>query len=149
MELPRVMLIYTVTTLILSASIVLIPTLGRLALFRHTFMPLMSSKMRQHSTPLTSSKVDLLILGADWLVYLTVFLILAMGTDKLQGFDQCAILLNMEFERVFYKNNFASGVELLNIYMICKMASSSIFCWTYSLTLQRWRNELGQSGLCW
>lgn len=27
----------------------------------------------------------------------------------------------MEFERVFYKNNFAAGVELLNIYMICKM----------------------------
>lgn len=38
---------------------------------------------------------------------------------KFQGFDQCAILLNMEFERVFYKNNFAAGVELLNIYMIC------------------------------
>lgn len=34
------------------------------------------------------------------------------------GFDQCAILLNMEFERVFYKNDFAAGVSLLNIYMI-------------------------------
>ncbi|KFZ09594.1 hypothetical protein V501_05524 [Pseudogymnoascus sp. VKM F-4519 (FW-2642)] len=34
------------------------------------------------------------------------------------GFDQCKILLNNEFERVFYKNNYASGVALLNIYMI-------------------------------
>ncbi|KAF4636287.1 hypothetical protein G7Y89_g1812 [Cudoniella acicularis] len=34
------------------------------------------------------------------------------------GFAQCSILLNMEFERVFYKNNFASAVALLNIYMI-------------------------------
>ncbi|KFY95212.1 hypothetical protein V500_02889 [Pseudogymnoascus sp. VKM F-4518 (FW-2643)] len=34
------------------------------------------------------------------------------------GFDQCKILLNMEFERVFYKNSYASGVALLNIYMI-------------------------------
>jgi hypothetical protein len=34
------------------------------------------------------------------------------------GFEQCATLLNMEFERVFYKNDFASGAALLNIYMI-------------------------------
>ncbi|KAH8594370.1 glycoside hydrolase superfamily [Bisporella sp. PMI_857] len=33
------------------------------------------------------------------------------------GFAQCAELLNEEFERVFYKNNYASGVKLLNIYM--------------------------------
>jgi len=26
----------------------------------------------------------------------------------------------MEFERVFYKNDFAAGASLLNIYMICK-----------------------------
>jgi hypothetical protein len=25
------------------------------------------------------------------------------------GFEKCAVLLNSEFERVFYKNNFASG----------------------------------------
>ncbi|TVY57797.1 putative beta-galactosidase A [Lachnellula cervina] len=34
------------------------------------------------------------------------------------GFAQCSVLLNMEFERVFYKNNFASGATLLNLYMI-------------------------------
>ncbi|KAM3086216.1 hypothetical protein ACMFMF_000170 [Clarireedia jacksonii] len=34
------------------------------------------------------------------------------------GFHQCSILLNMEFERVFYKNDFAAGVALLSIYMI-------------------------------
>ncbi|RDW80818.1 putative beta-galactosidase [Coleophoma crateriformis] len=34
------------------------------------------------------------------------------------GFDQCAELLNMEFERVFYKNDFAAGATILNLYMI-------------------------------
>lgn len=54
------------------------------------------------------------------------------------GFDQCAILLNMEFERVFYKNNFASGVTLLNLYMICELflALPSF----YMLITNRWRN---------
>lgn len=32
----------------------------------------------------------------------------------------------MEFERVFYKNDFASGAALLNIYMICKFLSPHI-----------------------
>lgn len=34
------------------------------------------------------------------------------------GFEKCANLLNMEFERVFYKNNYASGITILNLYMI-------------------------------
>lgn len=34
------------------------------------------------------------------------------------GFEKCAALLNMEFERVFYKNNYALGVTLFNIYMV-------------------------------
>ncbi|KAK7561742.1 putative beta-galactosidase [Phyllosticta paracitricarpa] len=34
------------------------------------------------------------------------------------GFDQCSELLNHEFERVFYKNNYGFGITLLNIYMI-------------------------------
>ncbi len=33
------------------------------------------------------------------------------------GFNSCAALLNHEFERVFYKNNFAAGVRILNLYM--------------------------------
>ncbi|KAL9089996.1 MAG: hypothetical protein Q9165_005525 [Trypethelium subeluteriae] len=33
------------------------------------------------------------------------------------GFNQCAILLNSEFERVFYKNDFSFGVTIFNIYM--------------------------------
>lgn len=119
---PRVTLIYTVMTVIPLALIVLVLTPGPLVLFLHTIMPFMSSKMRRHFTPLMNSRVDLLIRGADLLVYLPMLPVLTMWTDKVQGFDQCAILLNMEFERVFYKNNFASGVELLNIYMICKIA---------------------------
>lgn len=34
------------------------------------------------------------------------------------GFENCAELLNMEFERVFYKNNYAAGVTIFSIYMI-------------------------------
>ncbi|KAI9713478.1 MAG: hypothetical protein M1820_000860 [Bogoriella megaspora] len=33
------------------------------------------------------------------------------------GFNQCSILLNSEFERVFYKNDFSFGVTIFNIYM--------------------------------
>ncbi|KAI0010903.1 glycoside hydrolase family 35 protein [Xylariaceae sp. FL0662B] len=34
------------------------------------------------------------------------------------GFDNCAAFINHEFERVFYKNNFAAGATIHNIYMI-------------------------------
>ncbi|TQS33842.1 hypothetical protein Golomagni_05799, partial [Golovinomyces magnicellulatus] len=34
------------------------------------------------------------------------------------GFEQCTSLLNHEFERVYYKNNFAAGVTIMNLYMI-------------------------------
>ncbi|KJZ75914.1 hypothetical protein HIM_04738 [Hirsutella minnesotensis 3608] len=34
------------------------------------------------------------------------------------GPEQCAALVNHEFERVFYKNNYAAGVSIFNIYMI-------------------------------
>ncbi|KAF4124805.1 beta-galactosidase [Geosmithia morbida] len=33
------------------------------------------------------------------------------------GFESCAALVNMEFERVFYKNNYAVGATIFNIYM--------------------------------
>jgi hypothetical protein len=33
------------------------------------------------------------------------------------GFEKCATLLNEEFERVFYKNDFSFGVTLINFYM--------------------------------
>lgn len=33
------------------------------------------------------------------------------------GFEECAILLNMEFERVFYKETFSFGVTIFNLYM--------------------------------
>ncbi|KFA69908.1 hypothetical protein S40285_07457 [Stachybotrys chlorohalonatus IBT 40285] len=34
------------------------------------------------------------------------------------GFENCALLLNMEFERVLYKNNYAAGATIFNIYMV-------------------------------
>jgi hypothetical protein len=47
------------------------------------------------------------------------------------GFGKCTTLLNQEFERVFYKNDFSFGVTIFNIYM------------TYGGT--NWRN-LGHPG---
>ncbi|KAL0937739.1 glycoside hydrolase family 35 protein [Colletotrichum truncatum] len=35
-----------------------------------------------------------------------------------QGFEQCAALVNHEYERVFYKNNMAAGVSIFNVYML-------------------------------
>lgn len=34
------------------------------------------------------------------------------------SFAACAELLNNEFERVFYKNDFSFGVAFLNLYMV-------------------------------
>ncbi|KAI0845092.1 glycoside hydrolase family 35 protein [Daldinia vernicosa] len=34
------------------------------------------------------------------------------------GFEQCSALVNHEFQRVFYKNNYAAGVTIYNLYMI-------------------------------
>ncbi|KAK2608465.1 hypothetical protein QQS21_003035 [Conoideocrella luteorostrata] len=34
------------------------------------------------------------------------------------GFEKCSALVNQEFARVFYKNNFAAGVTIFSIYMI-------------------------------
>jgi hypothetical protein len=34
------------------------------------------------------------------------------------GFDKCLSLVNSEFERVYYKNNYGFGLSIFNIYMI-------------------------------
>jgi hypothetical protein len=34
------------------------------------------------------------------------------------GFNQCSVLLNNEFERVFYKNDYSFGVTIFNLYMV-------------------------------
>jgi hypothetical protein len=34
------------------------------------------------------------------------------------GFNQCGILVNQEFERVFYKNNYGQGAVIMNLYMV-------------------------------
>ena len=39
------------------------------------------------------------------------------------GFGSCTKLVGSEFERVYYKNNFASGVKLFNIYMVRSVQS--------------------------
>lgn len=34
-----------------------------------------------------------------------------------EGFENCAILTNDDFEKVFYRNNFASGLKIVSYYM--------------------------------
>jgi hypothetical protein len=55
----------------------------------------------------------------------------------------------MEFERVFYKNDFAAGAALLNLYMICKSDTVHFDLRKHMLTHKRWRDELGQSWALW
>lgn len=47
------------------------------------------------------------------------------------GFEQCSVLINHEFERVFYKNMFASGVTIFNIYMVSHCLASPSYCNEY------------------
>lgn len=39
------------------------------------------------------------------------------------GSEKCSALINHEFERVFYKNNYAAGVAIFNVYMVTAPAS--------------------------
>ena len=39
------------------------------------------------------------------------------------GFAQCAELLDNEFERVFYKNNFGFQIAIMNLYMVRELES--------------------------
>ena len=34
------------------------------------------------------------------------------------GFESCAALLNHEFQRVLFKNNYAAGIAIFNVYMV-------------------------------
>lgn len=42
------------------------------------------------------------------------------------GFEKCTTLLNEQFERVFYKNNYATGMTIFNIYMVSFFVSLNI-----------------------
>lgn len=41
-------------------------------------------------------------------------------------FNNCAGLLNEEFERVFYKNNYAAGIKVFNLYMVIDLITPTI-----------------------
>lgn len=47
------------------------------------------------------------------------------------GYEACAVLLNHEFERVFYKNKMSFSTTIFNIYMACPPISS---CWKKART---------------
>jgi len=108
-------LIYMVTMDIHLDSIVLIPTLGRTVLFQ-----------RAGGLPIWSRVHPHLMLLLRYVVTLSV----QHGLIELQfqggsfdpwgglGFDQCSVLLNNEFERVFYKNDYSFGVTIFNLYMV-------------------------------
>ena len=67
--LPREMSIYTGMTLIPLALIAHILTPGLLDPFQQPFILCTKSRVRRHFIPSMNSKVDLSILGADWLVF--------------------------------------------------------------------------------
>jgi beta-galactosidase GanA len=51
------------------------------------------------------------------------------------GFGKCTTLLNQEFERVFYKNDFSFGVTIFNIYMTYGGTTSGIRAATRPTTM--------------
>lgn len=62
------------------------------------------------------------------------WLVDGMLTPRLEGsfdswggssFAKCTTLLNEQFERVFYKNDFSFGVTIFNVYMVRIPRSSS------------------------
>jgi hypothetical protein len=67
------------------------------------------------------------------------------------GFENCAALLNHEFERVFYKSNWAAKTTIFNIYMVGR--KGKLYPFVKSPPTNRlcpaalWRHELGQPRL--
>ena len=63
------------------------------------------------------------------------------------SFAKCTTLLNQEFERVFYKNDFSFGVTIFNIYMVFYLSSSAYNLTEYKQTFggTNWGN-LGHPG---
>ena len=63
------------------------------------------------------------------------------------SFSNCTVLLNDEFERVFYKNDFSFGVTILNIYMVFRLSASGDHLTKYKQTFggTNWGN-LGHPG---
>lgn len=61
------------------------------------------------------------------------------------GFAQCSVLLNNEFERVFYKNDFSFGVTIINFYMVRHQKSffGSVFASVNDCS-DLWWKQLGQ-----
>ena len=85
MEPLREMSIYTDMILIPLVLIVHIPILGPQVLSQQTFMPFMKNRVLRHFIPSTSSRVDLLIRGVDWLVSFLAPPVMTLGTDDSAG----------------------------------------------------------------
>lgn len=74
------------------------------------------------------------------------------------GFEKCSALVNHEFARVFYKNNYAAGVSVFSLYMV-RLDGGSLVLFHYVPTalstnpinrfLDLRRYELGQSRTSW
>lgn len=75
-----------------------------------------------------------------WLKYVYAFLECFHTSDHVQfqagafdpwggpGFAACASLINHEFERVFYKNNFSFRVAIFNLYMVLSSSNLRVLC---------------------
>lgn len=63
------------------------------------------------------------------------------------GTEQCAALINEEFERIFYKMNYALKVTVMNIYMVRNprlLKSVSYYESGLNALADIWGYELGQ-----
>ena len=58
-------------------------------------------------------------------------------------FDKCTTLVNQEFERVFFKNDFSFGVTIFNVYMVCFALSLPLISRLIDADIRR--DQLGKS----
>ena len=60
------------------------------------------------------------------------------------GFLACSELLNYQFERVFFKNNFSFRVAFMNLYMV-----NSPRPWYFKTILMGYRSSVALTGATW
>ncbi|MCJ1473514.1 hypothetical protein MMC13_002165 [Lambiella insularis] len=87
---------------------------GSLSLWANNSLPTQYKRLHQLQSPSTPFSIMELQAGAF---------------DPWGGstFNNCAQLLNEEFERVFYKNNYAAGIKILNLYMVTSNVGRTLY----------------------
>jgi Glycosyl hydrolases family 35 len=110
-------LISTATTGIHSDSIARIRTPGQAEVYPLLGELSISIRAQVHLTLLPNSKVRSVLCPFTFGVAILIHIGGSFDPWGGLGFNQCSVLLNNEFERVFYKNDFSFHVTIFNIYM--------------------------------